>query len=91
MAIFKRGDTCYILKNNRCPVQAKVVSKSGDLYIIQMVGSSGAIRLPSHRLFLSEEEALNGIVTDKKDTNTETTDVFDGKRFKRNPYLDSIL
>ena len=56
---FVRGDTCYILENNMNVRAAKVISKQGKFYIIQLVGSCGAIRLSENRLFETEEDAEN--------------------------------
>lgn len=57
MAVFKRGDTCYILENNFRVKQAKVVNRRGKFYTIQLIGSCGAIMLPENRLFESDELA----------------------------------
>ena len=56
---FVRGDTCYILENNMNVRAAKVISRQGKFYIIQLVGSCGAIRLSESRLFETEEDAEN--------------------------------
>ena len=47
---FVRGDTCYILENNMNVRAAKVINKQGRFYVIQLVGSCGAIKLPESRL-----------------------------------------
>ena len=49
--VFVRGDACYILENNMNVRAAKVINKQGRFYIIQLVGSCGAIRLPERLLF----------------------------------------
>lgn len=54
---FKRGDTCYIMEDNPHPTQVKVVSKQGTTYIVQLIGSCGAMKLPEDRLFSTSEEA----------------------------------
>lgn len=64
---FVRGDTCFILENNMNVRAAKVISKQGKFYIIQLVGSCGAIRLSESRLFASEEEAENSKKNKSKD------------------------
>lgn len=56
---FVRGDTCYILENNMNVRAAKVINRQGKFYIIQLVGSCGAIRLSENRLFETEEDAEN--------------------------------
>lgn len=54
---FKRGDTCFILEDSPHPTQVKVVSKQGTTYIVQLIGSCGAIKLGEDRLFATPEEA----------------------------------
>ena len=90
---FKRGDLCYILENNSYITRCKVVNKSGNLYTLQPVGSCGAFRLPGHRLFDTEEDALNSMITplnmkdqeEKKSVNT-IPDVFEGRRTNKSPH-----
>ena len=99
---FKRGDTCFILQNNYRAVQAKVVSKQGRFYIIQLIGTCGAIRLPEDRLFRTEEDAMASRKTTRaivspqisvtSYTNPSQTikmdipDVFEGRRNNRSPH-----
>lgn len=92
--MFERGDKCYIVENNRTVKASKVISRQGEFYTIQTVGSYGAIRLKESRLFETEENAnnhINGkrIIEDAKGNNNGTgfIDVFEGKRFKKNPYI----
>lgn len=54
---FVRGETCYILENNMNVRAVRVINKQGRFYIIQLVGSCGAIRLSESRLFKTEEDA----------------------------------
>ena len=54
---YKRGDTCYILEDSPRPTQVKVVSKQGTTYIVQLIGSCGAMKLPEDRLYATAEEA----------------------------------
>lgn len=54
---YKRGDTCYILEDNPHATQVKVVSKQGTTYIVQLIGSCGALKLSENRLFATAEEA----------------------------------
>lgn len=73
---FSRGDTCYILENNR-------------FVTIQLVGSCGAIRLKESRLFRSETEAEASRKTTNTRTeecDDEFIDVFAGRRTNRSPY-----
>lgn len=54
---FKRGDTCFILEDSSQAVRVKVVSRQGKTYIVQLIGSCGALKLPQERLFATMEEA----------------------------------
>lgn len=92
--MFERGDKCFIVENNRTVKAAKVIGRQGEFYTIQTVGSCGAIRLKESRLFMTEEEAsnhINGkrIIENNKGNNDDIgfIDVFEGKRFKKNPYI----
>lgn len=88
---FVRGDTCYILENNMNVRAAKVINKQGRFYVIQLVGSCGAIRLPESRLFETEEAAENSkkinrkIEESKKENDFGYIDVFEGRRRGKNP------
>lgn len=91
---FSRGDTCYILESNMNVRAARVINKQGSFYVIQLVGSCGAIRLKENRLFESEEEAL----ASKKETKNISVspepyaplngyvDVFEGRRKGEDPH-----
>ena len=88
---FVRGDTCYILENNMNVRAAKVINRQGRFYIIQLVGSCGAIRLPESRLFLTEEEAenskkINQKIEESKKNNYGFIDVFEGRRTGKSPH-----
>lgn len=89
---FVRGDTCYILENNMNVRAAKVISKQGRFYVIQLVGSCGAIRLPESRLFETEEAAENSkkmsqkIEESKKANGFGYIDVFEGRRKGKSPH-----
>ena len=89
---FVRGDACYILENNMNVRAAKVINKQGRFYIIQLVGSCGAIRLPESRLFASEEEAENSKKINQKIEETKKAndygfiDVFEGRRTGKSPH-----
>ena len=92
--MFERGDKCYIVENNRTVKAAKIISRQGEFYTIQTVGSCGAIRLKESQLFETEEDAnnhINGkrIIEEDKCNNKDTgfIDVFEGKRFQKNPYI----
>lgn len=87
---FSAGDECFVLENNIRVSVAKVLRCQGKFCIIQISGSSGAIRLPESRLYRSEDEALAAI---KRPTSpsikesVEFVDVFEGKRNNRSPHL----
>ena len=88
---FVRGDTCYILENNMNVRAAKVINRQGRFYIIQLVGSCGAIRLPESRLFLTEEEAenskkINQKIEESKKNDYGFMDVFEGRRSGKSPH-----
>lgn len=89
---FVRGDTYYILENNMNVRAAKVINRQGRFYIIQLVGSCGAIRLPESRLFKTEEDAENSkkinqkIEAVKKTNNYGFIDVFEGRRTGKSPH-----
>lgn len=88
---FVRGDTCYILENNMNVRAAKVINRQGRFYIIQLVGSCGAIRLPENRLFLTEEEAenskkINQKIEESKKNDYGFIDVFEGCRTDKSPH-----
>lgn len=89
---FVRGDTCYILENNMNVRVAKVISRRSNYYVIQLVGSCGAIRLPESRLFKTEEDAEDSkkinqkIEETKKENNYGFIDVFEGRRTGKSPH-----
>ena len=88
---FVRGDACYILENNMNVRAAKVINRQGRFYIVQLVGSCGAIRLPESRLFLTEEEAenskkINQKIEESKKNDYGFIDVFEGRRTGKSPH-----
>ena len=89
---FVRGETCYILENNMNVRVAKVISRRSNYYVIQLVGSCGAIRLPESRLFKTEKDAEDSkkinqkIEETKKENNYEFIDVFDRRRTGKSPH-----
>ena len=96
--MFERGDKCFIVENSRTVKAAKVISRQGEFYTIQTVGSCGAIRLKESRLFMTEEEAnnhINGkrIIIDDKGNNDDIgfIDVFEGKRVCESFSVNRIL
>lgn len=89
---FVRGETCYILENNMNVRVAKVISRRSNYYVIQLVGSCGAIRLPESRLFKTEKDAEDSkkinqkIEETKKENNYGFIDVFEGRRTGKSPH-----
>ncbi len=88
---FVRGDACYILENNMNVRAAKVINKQGRFYVIQLVGSCGAIRLPESRLFKTEEAAenskkMNRKIEESKKNDYGFIDVFEGRRTGKSPH-----
>lgn len=88
---FVRGDACYILENNMNVRAAKVINKQGRFYVIQLVGSCRAIRLPESRLFKTEEAAenskkMNRKIEESKKNDYGFIDVFEGRRTGKSPH-----
>ena len=88
---FVRVDACYILENNMNVRAAKVINKQGRFYVIQLVGSCGAIRLPESRLFKTEEAAenskkMNRKIEESKKNDYGFIDVFEGRRTGKSPH-----
>lgn len=73
---FRRGDTCFILEDNSDVVQVKVVSKQGNTYIVQLIGSCGALKLPSERLFGTADEAMGSKKTSKAMVSPQLSNTF---------------
>ena len=71
---FKRGDTCFILEDNSQAVQVKVVSKQGKTYIVQLIGSCGALKLPEERLFETAEKAMASKKTSRAMVSPQLSD-----------------
>jgi predicted transcriptional regulator len=62
----KVGDQVYIVLNNSKVVPVIIVSVSDNIYTIKFLDNDGAIRLPKHRLFASEDEAWSSVPDYKK-------------------------
>ena len=54
---FKNRERLNILENNTTIRKGKIARKQGDNYIIQLIGSCGALTMPEDQLFESEEAA----------------------------------
>lgn len=55
-----KGDKCWIVENGNRVTQAKILSFSGNLCLIRL-SSGAALRVPRHRLYESEEDALKDV------------------------------
>ena len=55
--MYNKADVIYILENNRTFRKGKIARKQGENYIIQLIGSCGALTMPEDQLFESEEAA----------------------------------
>ena len=44
--MYNKDDIVYILENDQVVRKAKVAGRQDDLYIVQLIGSCGAIHLP---------------------------------------------
>ena len=58
------GDICWILENNSYAVSGTVKSISGGFYTI-LLSNESAIRLKSHRVYATREEAEEQIIRHK--------------------------
>ena len=52
-----KGDKCWIIQNGMNVVSATIMSIGGNLFLIK-TEEGKVLRLPKHRLFDTEEEAL---------------------------------
>lgn len=55
-----KGDKCWIIENGSRITQAEILSFSGNFCLIRLA-SGAALRVPRHRLFESEEDALKDV------------------------------
>ena len=55
--MYNKDDVIYILENNTTIRKGKIARKQGENYIIQLIGSCGALTMPEDQLFESEEAA----------------------------------
>ena len=60
------GQRCWIVESNSWTCEVEILRISGNIYTIKLIQTGGAIAVPRHRLFLSEEEAKNLIVKPEK-------------------------
>ena len=61
----KKGDKCWIIENGNRVTQAEIMSFSGNLCLIRLA-SGAALRVPMHRLYKSEEDALKDVKKTKQ-------------------------
>ena len=71
--MYNKDDVIYILENNTTIRKGKIARKQGDNYIIQLIGSCGALTMPEDQLFESEEAAEK---SRQQDTNKMTDRFF---------------
>ena len=76
MAKFKAGDKAYIVESNRLVREVTIVRFLGGMYLIRFEGGGG-IQVKEHRLFVSEEDALESIHLKPEETS---------KKISRTPY-----
>ena len=60
----KTGDICWILENNSYALSGTIKNISGGFYII-LLSNGSAIRLKSHRVYATKEEAEEQIIRHK--------------------------
>ena len=54
---FIRGDSCYILDDEKKIIRAKVVGRKGSGYLLERVGVCGTLFREEKSMFLTAEEA----------------------------------
>ena len=59
--MFNKDDVVFIIENNSVIRKAKVARKQGDKYIIQLIGSCGALTLAEDQLYATEDAAAEAI------------------------------
>lgn len=72
---YKRGDTCYIMNDSPNATQVKVVGKQGATYLVQLIGSCGALKLSEDRLFATKDEAEESIKIPSADVKVQLSDI----------------
>ena len=72
---YKRVDTCYIMNDSPTATQVKVVGKQGATYLVQMIGSCGALKLSENQLFSTKEEAEESIKIPSADVKVQLSDI----------------
>lgn len=59
--MFNKDDVVFIIENNSVIRKAKVARKQGDNYIIQLIGSCGALTLAEDQLYATKDAAAEAI------------------------------
>ena len=72
---YKRGDTCFIMNDSPEATQVKVVGKQGATYLVQLIGSCGALKLSEDKLFATKEEAEESIKAPAADVKVQLSDI----------------
>jgi len=75
--MYNKDDIVYILENDQVVRKAKVAGRQDDLYIVQLIGSCGAIHLPESRLFESAEKTKLNSANVRNDFISNRPDPFD--------------
>ena len=72
---YKRGDICFIMNDNPEATQVKVVGKQGSTYLVQLIGSCGALKLSEDKLFATKEEAESSVKAPSVDVKVQLSDI----------------
>lgn len=62
---FKTGDMAFIIENNANVKCIEIMKQAGNLFTVKL--NRSVIRIPSHRLYPTEEEAKNNIIVHAKE------------------------
>ena len=67
--MYNKDDIVYILENDQVVRKAKVAGRQDDLYIVQLIGSCGAIHLPESRqkTKLNSANVRNDFISNRPD------------------------
>ena len=72
---FKRGDICFIMNDSPEATQVKVVGKQGATYLVQLIGSCGALKLSEDKLFTTKEDAEESVKIPTVDVKVQLSDI----------------
>ena len=77
--MYNKDDVVYILENNTKIRKGKIARRQGSNYIIQLIGSCGALTLSEDQLFESEEAAEKSKQQIKLNSANVQNDFLSGK------------